>query len=216
MSGSPVLIGLPYDASSSFLRGAAEAPAPIRVALHSPAGNTWTELGVDLSAPGALGDAGDVAIATGQEGRAQIETAIAQLLDRGLRPIALGGDHSVTYPIRAPWRDDRAGTMSPAMDSDQRKWTDAGLNAAVREALDEGLAASALWSLLLGVIERRARQKSPSAVLQQWKQDRFVRPCDIDQRTLNELDADLLAVAESFKHWNCRRSRRSAPARRSR
>ena len=85
------------------------------------------------------------------------------------------------------------------MESDQRKWTDVGLNAAVREALDEGLASSALWSLLLGVIERRARKKSPSALLQQWKQDRFVRPCDIDQRTLNELDAHLLAAASAFE-----------------
>lgn len=99
MSGSPVLIGLPYDASSSFLRGAAEAPAPIRTAFHSPAGNSWAELGVDLSAPGALDDAGDVAIGPGQEARGQIETAIAQLLEQGQRPIALGGDHSVTYPI---------------------------------------------------------------------------------------------------------------------
>ena len=99
MPGSPVLVGLLYDGSSSYLRGAAEAPAPIREALHSPAGNTWTELGVDLSASGALGDAGDVAIGAGAEGRAQIETAIDRLLDQGLRPISLGGDHSVTYPV---------------------------------------------------------------------------------------------------------------------
>jgi agmatinase len=99
MSGVPTLLGLPYDASSSFLRGAAEAPALIRSALHSPAGNSWTELGVDLGAPGMFGDAGDLSIADGAAGRAQIEAAIAQLLDEGRRPIALGGDHSVTYPI---------------------------------------------------------------------------------------------------------------------
>lgn len=46
----PQLIGLPYDASSSFLRGAAEAPPLIREALWSPAGNAWTETGMDLSA----------------------------------------------------------------------------------------------------------------------------------------------------------------------
>ena len=37
----PRLIGLPYDASSSFLQGPAEAPPLIRAALHSPASNAW-------------------------------------------------------------------------------------------------------------------------------------------------------------------------------
>jgi hypothetical protein len=85
------------------------------------------------------------------------------------------------------------------MDSDARRWTEAGLDAAARKALDEGLAPSALWSLLLGVVERRAGRKSASALLQQWRQDRFVRPCEVDQRTLNELDAHLLAAAAQFE-----------------
>ena len=38
MTARPTLIGLPYDASSSFLRGTALAPPVIRDALHSPAG----------------------------------------------------------------------------------------------------------------------------------------------------------------------------------
>ena len=48
--GTPTLLGLPYDASSSFLKGTAAAPPLIRQALHSPAGNPWTETGVDLGA----------------------------------------------------------------------------------------------------------------------------------------------------------------------
>src|SRR2546427_1759554 len=62
--GTPTLLGLPYDASSSFLKGTAAAPPLIRQALHSPAGNPWTEMGVDLGADGALGDAGDVPLGT--------------------------------------------------------------------------------------------------------------------------------------------------------
>ena len=85
------------------------------------------------------------------------------------------------------------------MDSDARKWAEAGLDEVARKALDEGLAPSALWSLLLGVVERRARAKTPSALLNQWRDDRFVRPCAIDQRTLNELDAHLLAAAAQFE-----------------
>jgi agmatinase len=97
---NPTLLGLPYDASSSFLRGAAAAPALIRQALHSPAGNPWTETGVDLSANGLLGDAGDVPLGTSSaEVRTKIEDAVRTLLDTGARPIVLGGDHSVTYPV---------------------------------------------------------------------------------------------------------------------
>lgn len=99
----PCLIGLPYDASSSFVRGPAKAPPLIREALHSPAGNLWTEGLVDLGRDGALFDAGDLPTAAPAEAPAEartlIEAGIAAVLRDGRRPIALGGDHAVTYPI---------------------------------------------------------------------------------------------------------------------
>ncbi len=98
-SSSPRLIGLPYDASSSFLRGPAEAPALIRAALHSPHWNSSTENGLDLASPAALGDAGDLTLSPTAGAREQIEAGIAAVLAGGWRPLALGGDHSVTYPI---------------------------------------------------------------------------------------------------------------------
>lgn len=51
--------------------------------------------------------------------------------------------------------------------ADTRRWTEKGLDAAVRDALKEGLAASELWSLLLGVMEHRAKRKSTAALLEQ-------------------------------------------------
>jgi agmatinase len=93
------LLGLPYDAGSSFQRGAAEAPPLIRRALASPSGNLWTESLVDLGVPGRLHDAGDAGIPEGAGARETIEAAVAGLLDRGFRPLCLGGDHSVSYPI---------------------------------------------------------------------------------------------------------------------
>ncbi len=97
---APRLIGLPYDASSSFLRGPVKAPPLIRAALNSPAGNLWTEALQDLSAAGGLTDAGDLPLPeNAQAAREQIESGIATLLSTGFRPIALGGDHSVTYPV---------------------------------------------------------------------------------------------------------------------
>ena len=95
----PRLVGLPYDASSSFLRGSAEAPALIRAALHSPHWNSGTELGKDLSVSERLTDAGDLPLSPSPAARQEIESGIAELLAGGWSPLALGGDHSVTYPI---------------------------------------------------------------------------------------------------------------------
>jgi hypothetical protein len=58
--GTPVLLGIPFDANSSWLRGAAGAPPIIRVAFNSFSSNPWTETGVDLSAEGMYCDAGDL------------------------------------------------------------------------------------------------------------------------------------------------------------
>ena len=93
------VIGFPYDESSSFLRGAAAAPTLIRQALRSGSSNLWSETLIDLGAQGVLYDAGDVELSGPSCVRAEIEAAIAGLLDRRLQPISLGGDHSVTYPI---------------------------------------------------------------------------------------------------------------------
>lgn len=95
----PCIIGLPHDASSSFRRGAADAPKAIRAALQSPAGNTWSEDLHDLAVDGALTDHGDLDLGDIAGARAEIERGIATLIHDRFRPIALGGDHSVTYPI---------------------------------------------------------------------------------------------------------------------
>jgi len=93
-----VVLGIPFDANSSWLRGAAGAPPIIRVALHSIAANLWTETGVDLGAQGMYCDAGDLKF-TFEEPFAAIEKNVGELLTHGLRPVCLGGDHSITLPI---------------------------------------------------------------------------------------------------------------------
>ena len=95
--GTPVLVGVPFDANSSYLRGAAGAPAVIRSAFHSSSSNYWSELGVDLGAEGIYEDAGDLQF--GEDAFAEIESRVGQLVDRGLRPLSLGGDHSITFPL---------------------------------------------------------------------------------------------------------------------
>ena len=97
--GSPRLIGIPYDASSSYLRGAAAAPPLIRAALSASAGNSWTEDLRDLAEPGGLSDAGDLQLPATAEARGLIERGIEALLAAGGLPVVLGGDHSITYPV---------------------------------------------------------------------------------------------------------------------
>ena len=98
MSGIAI-VGFLSDENSSFLRGCAEAPPRIRSALFSEASHLTSETGRDLGAGSTLVDAGDVALTTGAAARAEIERSVIDLLERGLSPLSLGGDHSITYPI---------------------------------------------------------------------------------------------------------------------
>ncbi|HEU5039648.1 MAG TPA: agmatinase [Gemmatimonadales bacterium] len=107
MNTEPIaLLGIPYDASSSFLRGAAGAPPVIRAALWSEAGNSWTEAGINLrQAP--IEEAGDLSFTDGEPGEAardRISSAVERIAGSGRRPLVLGGDHSITYPVLRGFR----------------------------------------------------------------------------------------------------------------
>lgn len=96
---SPVLVGIPYDASSSFRRGAAAAPEAIRKALRSESSNSWSESLINLGLAENLGDVGDLDVADTERVRESIASGIRDIIAIGRRPISLGGDHSITYPI---------------------------------------------------------------------------------------------------------------------
>lgn len=94
----PTLIGVPYDAASSYLRGAADAPPLIRRALASPSSNSWSESLHDIGAAGVLLDAGDIDL-SGGDPRTTIEVAARAVIENEGLPLSLGGDHSITYPL---------------------------------------------------------------------------------------------------------------------
>lgn len=97
--GDLALLGIPFDENSSFMRGPAEAPAKIREALFSGASNLCAESGHDLSTDTRFHDAGDVHLSSPQSSFHEIEQAVTSLTEKGVRILALGGDHSVTYPV---------------------------------------------------------------------------------------------------------------------
>lgn len=93
------LIGLPADCNSSFRRGAALAPAAIRRQLFSPHGNNASETGAELGRDIDLVDLGDLPLSETSADDALIEAAVGKSLAAGARPLLLGGDHAVTFPV---------------------------------------------------------------------------------------------------------------------
>lgn len=110
-TGSVVLVGVPWDEQSSFMRGAAGGPDAVRRALTSPSANDSTEHGFDLAFGAGLIDAGDVAIPAADPAAVidAITTRVSALVRGAHRVIAVGGDHAVTFPLVRAW----AGTFQP-------------------------------------------------------------------------------------------------------
>ncbi len=94
------IIGIPFDEKSCFLKGAALGPAAIRAASTGKALNPFTELGLNLEQETVLVDWGDVD-ASGDVDKtfSRVEAAVLEVVGKKARPIILGGDHSITYPV---------------------------------------------------------------------------------------------------------------------
>lgn len=93
------LLGVPHDANSSYLKGAADAPPYIRRELFNDAYSIWSESGIDLSVPGRLVDHGDVVFHAEVDPWESITTDVDRRCASGDRLICLGGDHAITHPI---------------------------------------------------------------------------------------------------------------------
>ncbi len=93
------VVGVPSDENSSFMQGAALAPACIREVLRSGETNLSAENGIDLGVEPRLQDIGDLELAGGVALFEKIEGAVAALLERGVYVLSLGGDHAITHPI---------------------------------------------------------------------------------------------------------------------
>lgn len=88
------LQGIRYDAKSSFLHGAADAPPAIRGVLDNGSGNYFTENHFDLKST-SLEDMGDFTMTSYFD----IEEITLKNITKGVPLLTLGGDHSITYPV---------------------------------------------------------------------------------------------------------------------
>lgn len=85
-------------------------------------------------------------------------------------------------------------------DDNNPSWRTHGLpDAQAFAALAQEMPASSLWSLLIEVMERRAKARSLPELLRQWEQDDFTAPAPVDQRTFLRLDSRLFEAAAAFE-----------------
>lgn len=94
-TGDIGLIGLPFDAHSSFMHGSAAAPERIIAAISSDASNSFSENLTDLYQHPRIHWLGNAELSSYEA----ITETIQPILAADALPFALGGDHSVTYPI---------------------------------------------------------------------------------------------------------------------
>jgi len=98
---SVAVVGYPFDENYTYLPGTGEGPRHIFEALHNDASNTCTESGRSLAREERFVECGIAAI----DDYFDMIPLTAAALEQGTRPIFLGGEHSITYPIVKAFAD---------------------------------------------------------------------------------------------------------------
>ncbi len=89
------MIGIPFDGKSSYMRGAANGPEAIRQELATDAYNEYNEHMVRVLGEDILADAGNIEAATFEA----IRDEVSALMHPDMKPLFLGGDHSISFPL---------------------------------------------------------------------------------------------------------------------
>jgi arginase len=95
------LIGIPYDANSSYLRGPALAPKHIRLMDEEGSANKYCEHGKEIIENQNYKDCGDIEFSEIDAVFAykKIKETISKELEDGSKLISFGGDHSISFPV---------------------------------------------------------------------------------------------------------------------
>ena len=95
------LIGIPYDANSSFLKGPSHAPPRIRLMEVEGSANSFAENGLEVKDKVNYEDCGDMRFegTDAQKAYETIQANIKGLIADGSKILSFGGDHSVSFPV---------------------------------------------------------------------------------------------------------------------
>ncbi|CAN1181952.1 Arginase 1, mitochondrial [Linum perenne] len=107
VTATATLLGVPLGHNSSFLQGPAFAPPRIREAMWCDSTNSTTEEGRELHDPRVLTDVGDVPVQEIRDCGVDddrlmnvISESVKVVMEEApLRPLVLGGDHSISFPV---------------------------------------------------------------------------------------------------------------------
>ncbi|KAL5571560.1 hypothetical protein UlMin_021157 [Ulmus minor] len=100
-------LGVPLGHNSSFLQGPAFAPPRIREAIWCGSTNSSTEEGKDMKDPRVFTDVGDLPVQEIRDCGVDddrlmnvVSESVKLVMEQDpLRPIVLGGDHSISFPV---------------------------------------------------------------------------------------------------------------------
>ncbi len=94
------VLGVPYDGAAHYKAGARYGPMGIR---RASAGHTTHhfDYAVDLRESLDIVDVGDVCVLPSSNEKTfdQITKAVSYIVENGVFPAVMGGDHSITYPV---------------------------------------------------------------------------------------------------------------------
>lgn len=92
------MLGIPFDSTATYMPGARFGPSAIREASYNFEKYNLT-FNRELNVP--VFDLGDVIVAAGdfKETSKRIMDTLTRLLSHDLKPLILGGEHTITYPI---------------------------------------------------------------------------------------------------------------------
>jgi agmatinase len=93
------VVGAPFDVSTTNRPGARFGPRAIRANAYEP-GTYHLDLGIEIFDWLEVVDFGDAYCPHGltEVGHANIRTRVGEVARRGIVPVILGGDHSITWP----------------------------------------------------------------------------------------------------------------------
>jgi agmatinase len=93
------IVGAPFDISTTNRPGARFGPRAMRASAYEP-GTYHLDLGIEIFDWIEVVDFGDAYCPHGltEVGHANIKTHVGEVAKRGIVPVILGGDHSITWP----------------------------------------------------------------------------------------------------------------------